>query len=62
MTMQTSGSQFVDSPVVFPQAAGPPREHWKTTWRRLSCAGMTPDREHYVIVREVGDREVYIIT
>ena len=58
---QTSGSQFVNSPVVFPQAAGPPQEHWKTRWRRLRNAGVNINKDHFVIGREVDGRWIGIV-
>lgn len=61
MTMHTSGARFIDSPVVLPPLSDHQREHWQTYWKRIGSPVMHPDRDHYVIVRAVGDREVYLI-
>ena len=61
MTIQTSIAGFDASPVIPPVLSNRRFEQWRTHWQRIGCPVLNPDREHFVIVREVGDREVGVI-
>jgi hypothetical protein len=54
-------ARFDDSPVVPPPLNGQRIESWKDRWRRLTSAGVTIDRDHYMIGREIDGRWIGIV-